>query len=749
MTALRRAALLLLVLLASPAWAAPEDEDVAAPLTLRQVFGGGSFTRPIPSWSWRPGHAELVRVDERRAPPEGQRPVLVAMDAASGAVRDLLDLGELETLVEGEGTAVEGIGRASAPPFLWRADGQALCAVVRGDLVWVDLEHGTRRRLTRTPGPMADLNLSPDGAHVSFSRAHELWVVSTQGGEPRALTSGGSENLLNATLDWLYPEELDFRTAAWWSPSATRLAYLQMDQSGVPRYRVPGLLPLRSEGRPMAYPKAGDPNPRVRVGVVGVAGGPTRWLDLGDPAPEYVVRVAWKPGARVEDERVLVVTLDRAQRHLRCHVLDPVSGACEGLAFEERDAAWIDVPPAPRFLPGEPARFLWRRQDGSTRWYVGTLGATPGSGASFEALSPEGVDAGDLLHVDGTTRRTWVEGVAHGAAARGIFECSPGCEGVRRPAWADVKDRTLDAQVDGSGAYALLTRSSATVAPRVDLVRTQDGALVRAIGDAHAPQLDERGLAVPEYGSLPVEGQSGAVRWRLWKPPALDEAGSYGLIVHVYGGPGSRMVEDAWGRGPFFPTLLCQRGFLVLQVDGRGSGGQGRDWMKCVQGRLGILELEDQVAAVRKVLERPYVDGARVGVWGWSYGGTMACNALTMRSDVFRAGVAIAPVTDWRLYDTIYTERYMGLPAENESGYSETASVTHAARMKGHLLLMHGLGDDNVHAQNTMRLVEAFLTAGNRNFEMMIYPRRGHGIGGATLDVFTRLLDHFERRLPR
>jgi dipeptidyl-peptidase-4 len=278
------------------------------------------------------------------------------------------------------------------------------------------------------------------------------------------------------------------------------------------------------------------------------------------------------------------------------------------------------------------------------------------------------------------------------------------------------------------------------------LVRLADGKVLRELGDARAPALETLELAVPEYGHIPVEGL-GRIQYRLWRPARLQRSRKHPLIVQVYGGPGSRTVSEGWGRGPLFPTFLTERGFLVLQVDGRGTGGQGRAFTTCVQGRLGILELEDVVRAVREVAKRSWVDGARVGIWGWSYGGTMACNALTMRSDVFRAGVAVAPVTDWRLYDTIYTERYMGLPSENEKGYEETSSITHVGKLTGNLLVLHGLGDDNVHAQNTLRLLEACLRAKNPNLDVMLYPRRGHGIGGATIDVYRRLVRHFETHL--
>ena len=257
--------------------------------------------------------------------------------------------------------------------------------------------------------------------------------------------------------------------------------------------------------------------------------------------------------------------------------------------------------------------------------------------------------------------------------------------------------------------------------------------------------MSELAIARPEVGVLP--GVGGEIVWRLWRAPDADPETPRPLIVRVYGGPGTRMVLDRWERAIFLTSYLTGAGYHVLEVDGRGTAGRGADFVRAVAGRLGVREIEDQVAAVRHVARRRDVDGDRVGIFGWSFGGTLTCLALTRHSDVFRAGVAIAPVTDWRLYDTIYTERYLGLPAENEAGYRETAATTHAATMNGWLLLLHGTADENVHAVNTERLVEALRVADKTTFEVKLYAGRGHGLGGVHEGLYTRLLDFFEKHL--
>jgi dipeptidyl-peptidase-4 len=720
---------LFLALLALARPATGRDE----PLTVEKVFEGNSLTRSVPSWEWRPATAELVRVRG-----DGARRALVALDPVGGAERVLLRLAALDELVPTERSRVRGIGRAGAPDIRWAPSGRALCAVVRGDLVWVDLDGGSRRRLTSSATPMADVQVAPDGRHVSFSRDRDLWVVPTSapegdGGEERRLTRSPKGEVLHGTLDWVYPEELGFTTAAWWSPDSTRLAFLSLDETGVTRFPIVSSVSPVGTTEHEWYPVAGGKNPVARVGVVSVTGGETTWLDLGSPAPEYVARVAWTP----DGSRVAVVTLDRAQRTLRLLFADPATGASE-VVLEETDPAWVEVPPAPRFL--DARRFLWRsHRDGWTRWWL----VTPGQ--DVVPWTPERLEADQVLHVDEARSRIVVSGTWSGGLRAGAYLGGPDVDGAVPAPFVLDDDRHLRASVSPVGDLVMVTQSDSTTPPRTEVRRLADGSLLRPLGDARSRSTDSVRMARPEFGRLASE--HGPILWCLWKPPRLEPGRRYPVIVQVYGGPGSTMVRDEWGRGPWFETLLTQKGFLVLEVDGRGTGGRGARYERLVQGRLGVPECEDQVLAVRELARRPYVDGDRVGIWGWSYGGTMVCNALCRHSDVFKAGVAVAPVTDWRNYDTIYTERYMGTPQENAAGYDAASCVKAATGMDGWLLLVHGLGDDNVHVQNTFQLVDALLRAKKRTFDVMVYPDAGHGIGGRSVDVFGRLLRWFETHL--
>ncbi|MDJ0974404.1 MAG: DPP IV N-terminal domain-containing protein [Planctomycetota bacterium] len=710
------------------------EEQTAPRLTLEQVFGGRPFTRALPRWSWRPGHTELVR--------QGRGRVLRRLDPGTGTGDVLFDLKTLDAQVPEKPVRMRGIGRSGPLTYRFAKDGEAMVVNVKGQLVWVHLTAGEVRRLTDTKTPIQDVQISPDATLVSFARDNDLWVVAVAQGAPQQVTQGGSEVLRNSSLDWVYPEELHYKTGAWWAPDSQSLAYLQLDQTDVPKHRLPKVLGRRGEGRVMRYPRAGDTNPKARVGVVSSKGGETTWLDLG--AYEYVARVAWTPNA----SRVLVATLDRPQQRLRLLSCNPKDGTSTVL-FEETDAAWVSTPPAPRFV--NEHCFLWRsHRDDTTRWYLVALDETHTKVERQTAVTPAGFAAGSILHLDLAKSAATFDATPHGSSTSSVY-VGWGDRAPKHAPFVTEPGMWTSASLDESGAYAIVTHSDAETPPERSIWKAAEGELIRAFGNARTDRYDRVAWAVPEELAIPIE--AGRIRMRLWKPPDLDARLQaepdlkLPVIVQVYGGPGSRTIRNRFGRGPVFATYLTQQGYLVLQVDGRGTGAQGAAFQRTVYGKLGVLEIDDQARAVKHLAKRSYVDGDRVGMWGWSYGGTMACNAVTMQPDTFKVAVAVAPVTDWRLYDTIYTERYMNTPEANPEGYRISSSVEQAKRFRGHLLLMHGLGDDNVHAQNTYQLMEALLKAKKPGFEVMTYPWRGHGIQGATLDVYRRLVAYFDRHL--
>jgi dipeptidyl-peptidase-4 len=705
--------LLLLVGLLAPV-AAPDDPAGAA----WPVVAAG------PPWAWRPAHAELVRegIDA------GGAAVLQALDPATGRIGELAPVGRIRAAVRRVPMPVRPIGRAGVPKLVWAPDGNAVVVVANGDLVWRDLRTGFTRRLTTTTAPLTDIRVAPDGRHVSFARDDDLWVVATDEGRPRRLTHGGSEERRNATLDWVYPEELGLQTAAWWSPDAGRIAYLAMDERGVRRIEIPV---EAGRTRTMRYPRAGEQNPRVRVGVVAAAGGPTTWLDLGSNPWEYVVRLAWFPDGR----RVAVAVMDRAQQTL-CLLACPADGGSPSEILRDTDDAWLDAPPAPRFV-GEN-RFLWRRFDpgGRVAWYLVTGdGSAP---ARFERLTAPDADVPAPPYYD---RRT---GEAHYLAEvddglRRRPRVGPG--GGEAP-YAPPPGFDTALSIDDTGTFAVVEWSRTTEPPRSRVRRVDDGRAVLEIALPERVRRTRRATPEVEVGRF-----DGPVRWRLWHPPGGGD-GPRPLVLLVYGGPGARRVEDRWSPGlQGEADRYLRRGWYVLEADGRGASGFGRDVVRVVGGRLGLPQIEDQVRAVRRIAKRPEIDASRVGIVGWSFGGTMACLGMTLYPDVFRAGVAIAPVTDWRLYDTIYTERYLGLPDVDGEGYRRSSPATYAADLEGPLLLVHGGADDNVHVANTLRFAAAAGAAGCDAVEMRLYPAVGHGMGRHYRDAIRETAAFFDRHL--
>ncbi|MFM8981232.1 MAG: alpha/beta fold hydrolase [Planctomycetia bacterium] len=629
------------------------------------------------------------------------------------------------------GAGERGLGRGGPVRLLWAADGRGLAALVKGERVWVDLATGAARRLTEG-----------GSAHLSFEADNHLWVVPTAGGPAWRVLVGSDPQVLTGTLDWLCPEELGIEHAAWGSPDGQRLAVLTLDQRGVPTYAVPDALDARGASEPMHYPRAGERNPVARLWVV-----PVGTAQGARPAPvelplqdEYLARVAWLP----DGSRVLAVTLDRAQRRVRLQSF-PAQGGPGAVLLEDSDPAWHEPPPAPRFVDG--TRLLWRSlQAGEERWQLLTLEATGTRLLERRSLATGEVELGALLHVDAAGQRALASGHVRGARQRALWRVGlePGAE---LEALVPAQDLDVAGEVDASGRWLLQRSSRFLEPPRLHLVDLAGGA-ARLLGDARTPAWDALVQPVVEQGES-VLGDGVRVPWRLLAP--RKRGARLPLVLLVYGGPGSRTVEERFGG--LWPLLLVHEGFAVLHVDGRGTGGQGAAHERLLRGRLGDVDHAGLPEVLAGLCARhPWIDATRVGIWGWSYGGTLACDALLRRPDVFRCAVGIAPVTDWRLYDTIYTERYMGLPAAEAAAYDATSQLLLArapaqAGTPCRLLLLHGLSDDNVHPLNTLRLVEALLAARRTGFAWQLYANRGHGLGDAQRDVHRRSLEWLRQHL--
>jgi dipeptidyl-peptidase-4 len=718
--------------------AEPAAAQQGKQLTVERIWGqpslSGSTTQGL---QWSPDGKQLSFYQRTGQDREARTDIWV-MNPATGEKKMLVETQKLQSLVQaateqtGAATVATGLGRAAPARYQWAPQGDAMLLVVQGNLVWFDLKAQTGKRLTSSKEPVQDPKISPDAKWVSFVRQHNVWLVDVASGKERQLTRGGSEDLLMGQLDWVYPEELSIRTAYWWSPDASKLAFLEMNQQSVSKYPLVDFLSFTGKTEFMRYPKAGDTNPAVRVGVINVKGGKPVWMDTGAEKDIYLARVDWLR----DSKRVAIQRMNRAQNKLELIFADAGNGRSSVILTEE-DKFWINVTDDLHFF-SDGSGFLWsseRGEGGYAHLYSYDL-----SGKLQKQITSGRWEVTAVTRVDERNR-----GVYFTAAEKTPTETHLYRVGLDGSGFARV---TKEAGVHGinmspDASFFVDSYSNWSTPTRQDLYRT-DGTRVQTINENKVAELAEYNVSPMEF--LKVKGADGTeLNAFLIKPVGFDASKKYPVIVYTYGGPHAQIVRNAWGGANFlWHQMMAQKGFIIFGVDNRGSSGRGHAFESAIHRRFGENELADQVAGVNYLKSLPYVDGARVGIWGWSFGGYMTCYAMLNAPDVFKAGFAGAPVTDWRQYDTIYTERYMSRPQDNAEGYKKSSPATHAANLKGKLMIAHGTADDNVHYANTMELSEEFIKAG-KYAEVYSYPGRGHGVGDATARVhlFRRVTQFF------
>ncbi|HVR71541.1 MAG TPA: S9 family peptidase [Vicinamibacteria bacterium] len=657
----------------------------------------------------------------------GEEVEFLKVEALTGRTVPLYDPARVEkTLGTLDGATPEDARRAARQRTqTFNGSRTALVLEVAGDLYYYDLAGHRVRRLTRAKGREEEPAVSPDGARVAFVRDHDLYVVDVAGGAERRLTTDGSANVLNGKLDWVYQEEIYGRgkfRAHWWSPDSRRLAFLRLDETAVPRYTVLDEIPRHGEVQTYPYPKAGDPNPKVSVGVVAVSGGATVWADTRAYGDEIlVVGVGFTP----ESDQLVLEVQDREQTWLDLNLADAATGALRRV-LRETTRAWVEPQGGPRWLPD--GGFLWLSE--RTGWKHLYRYARDGGGG--RAVTSGSWEVRELYGVDARGGWAYFSATERNPLAPDLYRVKLDGGAVQR---LSAAPGTHSALFNPSFSLYADTRSDLTTPPQVRLFRA-DGTLARVIDDNPVPALARYRLAEPERVQVPTR-DGFLMDAILIKPPDFDPSRKYPVYQHTYGGPHAPQVKDAWGgTGYMFHQLLAQRGIVVWICDNRSASGKGAQSAWPAYKRLGELELQDVEDGLDWLARQGWVDTARIGIGGWSYGGLMVTYALT-HSDRFAMGIAGAPVTDWHNYDTVYTERYMLTPARNPDGYRRTSSVLAADRLRGRLLLMHGSVDDNVHVQNSLQFAHALQKAG-KPFEFMVYPRSRHAVSDPHLVAHLR-----------
>ena len=734
-------------LTAQTAAPAPQGEKQ---LTIEEMFKpGGILGRGPENVQWSP---DGVKVSFVQRDDSGDHGELYYVDVATGKSAVLVASGKLASLAP-PASAIkderkkEAAQRYSIAAYQWAPDSKHLLFDSMGQLWLYSLDNGTAVQLTSSNDESADPKFSPDGDRISYVRKHNLYVRTTTGNEERQLTKDGNDNLLNGEVDWVYEEELYSRSNYFWSPNGKQFVFLQMDEKDVPTYPITDWIPTHPTVDQEKYPQPGDPNPGVRLAVVGSNGGKIKWitassagaLPLNNDPNVLIPRFGW-----VRNGLLWAMALNRVQDRLDLYFVDVDSGKSQLMMTESTDA-WIDMHPEVDFkLLDSGDGYLWTSwRDGHNHIYLYRFDKqNPLSGpAKMEAQLTHG--DWEVESVDGVDQQGIVYFSANEGDWRQRNEFAVGLNGQNFHR-ISKQDGSHFADFDPKNAKYYVDNYSALTTPPSTSLCSVDGACT-AFWQPHS--VEAYNLLTPKVVDFKAADGTTTLEGEILLPPPggpMISNGKVPLIVNPYGGPGAQTIRDFWIGYDLFDQILARQGFAVLHVDNRGMANRGKAFALPVKHHLGPVELSDQLAAVKQALEQfPQLDSSRIGFWGWSYGGTFTLYAME-HSDVFKSGVSVAPVSNWLLYDSIYTERYMGLPKDNEAGYKDSSPVNFAADLHGKLLEVHGTSDDNVHVQNTIQMVNNLINAG-KQFRLMVYPGKTHGIAGfaARTHLFHMIDDYF------
>ncbi len=722
----------------------PPDLGRALPAQIDRIFAADEYAalRFGPA-RWLPAGDAYAIVERSAAGAD-----IVRYDAATGARSVMVAASRLVPQGSTSGLDIDD--------YAWSSDGKRLLIFTntrkvwrdntRGDYWVLELEGGKLRKLggDAAQATLMFAKFSPDATRVAYVRANDIYVERLSDGAITPITKDGSETTINGTSDWVYEEELGLRDAFRWSPDGRRIAYWQFDTTGVGVFSLINdtdtLYPVVTH---IPYPKAGTKNSAVRIGVVDEGGGETRWMRTpGDPRDSYLARLSWIDAGTLE-----IGQLNRLQNQHDLLLANAESGDVRRV-FRDESKTWVDIGDVRGIDDGKA--YLWESEhDGWRHLY-----RVPREGGDALLLTRFDADVlGGFAGVDEKQGLVYFNASPDNATQAYLYRSR--LDGTGRPERVTPADQPgwHEYTLAPGGRMAFHTWSRFDQPGALDVVTLPDHKTLRSLTDTTALKAKLAPLLEPpvEFFKLNI-GDVSLDGWML-KPSTFDASKRYPLVVFVYGEPASVTVTDRWGGGRMlFHRALAEAGYLVASFDNRGTPApKGAAWRKVVYGNVGELSSKEQAQAVQRLAAaRPYIDLARVGVWGWSGGGSNTLNCMFRYPDVFKVGVSVAPVPDQRLYDTIYQERYMGLPESNAEGYRIGSPINFAAGLAGKLLIVHGSGDDNVHYQGTERLVNRLIELG-KSFDTMVYPNRTHAIAegpGTRAHIYQLIARYFLEQLP-
>jgi len=584
----------------------------------------------------------------------------------------------------------------------------------------------------RQPQTLAEY--SPDGTMVSYIYKNDLFVKQLKTGKVTKLTKGGKKNkVIYGTTDWVYEEEFAITKAYEWSMDSKMIAYLRFDEQNVKEFNLTNYTGLYPEQFKYKYPKAGEDNSKVTAHVLTIKSGKEINLNLGEY--EYIPRLSWSKTAN----QLILQTLNRHQSSLKYHLVDFTKKPTHKVFFEEKSETYIDVDNNLLILKDGKSILRTSEADGFNHIYRLNFDGTT------QQITKGNWDVIEFLGIDDENKAIYYSSAENSPLYKSIYKIQ--IDGSNKEILSPTKGYS-NAEFTSGMKYFILTHSTAN-SPSQYSLRKNDGTVIKVLEDNKA-LADKVASYTPSQREF-ITFKSNGTELNGWmiKPKNFDSSKKYPVYMTVYGGPGHNEVLDSWdGMDYMYYQLLAERGYIVACVDPRGTMFRGAKFKKSTYLQLGKLEIEDVINTGKELQKMPYVDPNRIGIMGWSYGGFMASLAITKGADVFRMAIAVAPVTNWRYYDNIYTERFMRTPKENEKGYDDNSPINHVKNIKGKYLLIHGSSDDNVHYQNAMEMVNALVKA-NKQFDMFIYPNRNHGIyGGNTRNhLFNMMFEYTLKNL--
>ena len=738
----------ILVLLSRQSVLAGEMSDPCA-LTVEQIFGSEEFdTEKFGPARWLTDSSGYTTLEDSQTQAEG-----------TDIVRYDLPTCRREVIVAAARLIPQGASKPlKIDDYAWSPNGKKVLIFTNTKRVWrrntrgdywvLDLNTWKLQKLggDAEPSTLMFAKFSPDDCHIAYVCERNLYVQDLRNLRITQLTHDGSKAVINGTSDWVYEEEFHLRDGFRWSPNGKLIAYWQFDTKGVPNfYLINNTDYLYPKITAIPYPKVGQTNSACRVGVVSARGGQTRWFDVSDdPRNYYIPRMEWAENSRT----IVLQRLNRLQ-NTNVVMLANVRKGHTRKILTEQDEAWVDVGDHLKWLSDRQG-FTWlSERDGWQHLYLVSRSAksltllTPGQ---FDVISVESIDE----------ERGWVFYIAstENPTQRYLYRAALDGSGKLEKLTPSGQDGTHTYQVSPDSKWAFHTYSSFGMPPIIELISLPEHKTVTVLADNSElrGKLSRLKKCAAEFFRVDIDDGVQLDGWCV-KPPDFDPEKQYPLLFYVYGEPAGQTVLDRWaGKEYLWHLMLAQQGYLVMSVDNRGaSAPRGRAWRKCIYRQVGILASADQAAAARAIIKtRPYVDPNRIGIWGWSGGGSMSLNAIFRYPDLYHTAMAVAFISDQRFYDTIYQERYMGLPTDNEHGYKNGSPITFAHQLKGNLLIIHGTGDDNCHYQSCEALVNELIKH-NKHFTIMAYPNRTHSIAegeNTRRHLYALLTRYLKENLP-